>query len=292
MTIAIAIKVHDGIVLTADSAVTIGTQRPDGVLEQVAYVYNNANKICNLVKGLPVGAMFWGAASIGPASMASVFKDLRRQMTKVPPGPDGWHVDSEAWQIEEIAERLRRYLTERIAAVPGWAGSGGTLVAGHSVEQDLAESWVVEINRGVVQKPKRLDPSPEGVYGFANGEPEAFNRLLSGIPSGLAAGLAKGLKELGVPNDKVAEQVEKLVACVHQTSAANVIHPAMPMQDAIELADFLASTTRAYSRFTPGAATVGGPIDIAAITKHEGFKWVRRKHYFDQKYNVPQQDRR
>ena len=33
------------------------------------------------------------------------------------------------------------------------------------------------------------------------------------------------------------------------------------------------------------AAPVGGPIEIAGITKHEGFKWVRRKHYFDTAMN-------
>lgn len=35
----------------------------------------------------------------------------------------------------------------------------------------------------------------------------------------------------------------------------------------------------------PGANTVGGPIELAAITKHEGFKWVTRKHYFDEQLN-------
>jgi len=36
-----------------------------------------------------------------------------------------------------------------------------------------------------------------------------------------------------------------------------------------------------YSRFLPGAQIVGGPIEIAAITKHEGFKWISRKHYYE-----------
>ena len=27
------------------------------------------------------------------------------------------------------------------------------------------------------------------------------------------------------------------------------------------------------------------PIEIAAITKHEGFKWIMRKHYFDVRLN-------
>lgn len=31
--------------------------------------------------------------------------------------------------------------------------------------------------------------------------------------------------------------------------------------------------------------TVGGPIDVAIISKHDGFIWMKRKHYFDLKYN-------
>lgn len=31
--------------------------------------------------------------------------------------------------------------------------------------------------------------------------------------------------------------------------------------------------------------TVGGPIDVAIISKHDGFIWMKRKHYFDIKYN-------
>lgn len=31
--------------------------------------------------------------------------------------------------------------------------------------------------------------------------------------------------------------------------------------------------------------TVGGPIDVAIISKHDGFIWMKRKHYFDMKYN-------
>ena len=31
--------------------------------------------------------------------------------------------------------------------------------------------------------------------------------------------------------------------------------------------------------------TVGGPIDVAVITKGDGFVWVKRKHYFEAEYN-------
>lgn len=31
--------------------------------------------------------------------------------------------------------------------------------------------------------------------------------------------------------------------------------------------------------------TVGGPIDVAIISKCDGFIWLKRKHYFDRAYN-------
>ena len=38
-------------------------------------------------------------------------------------------------------------------------------------------------------------------------------------------------------------------------------------------------------RVTTDRETVGGPIDVAVITKGEGFVWVKRKHYFSPEYN-------
>jgi len=31
--------------------------------------------------------------------------------------------------------------------------------------------------------------------------------------------------------------------------------------------------------------TVGGPVDVALISKGEGFIWIKRKHYFDTELN-------
>jgi len=59
----------------------------------------------------------------------------------------------------------------------------------------------------------------------------------------------------------------------------------MPIQDAIDLAGFLVHAAIAFSRFLPGMQIVGGPIEIAAITKHKGFKWISRKHYYDYALN-------
>ena len=31
--------------------------------------------------------------------------------------------------------------------------------------------------------------------------------------------------------------------------------------------------------------TVGGPIDVAVISKGDGFIWIKRKHYFNKDLN-------
>jgi hypothetical protein len=59
----------------------------------------------------------------------------------------------------------------------------------------------------------------------------------------------------------------------------------MPKQDVIELAEALVSITAIERNASSQQATVGGPVDIALITKHEGFVWIKRKHYFDPALN-------
>lgn len=51
--------------------------------------------------------------------------------------------------------------------------------------------------------------------------------------------------------------------------------PAMPIQDAIGLTLFLVETTIGFVRFAVFLPkSVGGAVEIASITMHEGFRWV------------------
>jgi hypothetical protein len=38
-------------------------------------------------------------------------------------------------------------------------------------------------------------------------------------------------------------------------------------------------------KVTKNSETVGGPVDVAIITKNEGLIWVKRKHFFDIELN-------
>ena len=283
MTIAISLKVNDGLVLAADSASTLIEQSAEGVPGNVVNVYNHANKIANLRKGFAIGAVTWGAGSIGVASISTLLKDLRRRFTGDDPDHIEWTLDKDGYSIEEVASRLRAFMYEEkyAPAFEGWPKEDqpvlGFIVAGHAPGESLADEYQVLIADGACGPPVPLRPH-EAAGVTWNGEPEAITRLLLGFSAQLPAVLVDQLK---VP----PEQTAAIVDILRDSLERHFVHSAMPIQDAIDLAEFLVDLTIKVSRFAPGAPTVGGEIEIAAITTHEGFKWVRRKHYYSSEFN-------
>ena len=55
----------------------------------------------------------------------------------------------------------------------------------------------------------------------------------------------------------------------------------LPKDELASMAESLVNLTKFKRRVTPERETVGGPIDVAVITKGDGFVWVKRKHYFE-----------
>lgn len=292
MTIAISLKVGDGVVLGADSASSIVSDRG------VENVYFNGEKIFNLRKGLPIGAATYGLGGIALRSITSLARDLRERFTS---SDHEWHLNVATYSMEEVAQHLRTFFYEehyvptvhdtivrlqeeraRLAKdndepepaaliYPGM----GFIIAGFSANRPKPEVWEVQIDAaGNCGAPELIwNEESAGVVTY-RGQPAALDRLLYGYTGWT---LAKMI-DLGVSE---REAVDFLV------DFAPLAHAAMPIQDAIDLVDFLANTTCGFMRFMPGHPTVAGPIDLAAITKHEQFKWVRRKHYYPIDRNPP-----
>lgn len=59
----------------------------------------------------------------------------------------------------------------------------------------------------------------------------------------------------------------------------------LPKEEIAEMAEALANLTSFKRRVTPEAETVGGPIDVAVISKGDGLVWIKRKHYFAPELN-------
>ncbi len=146
------------------------------------------------------------------------------------------------------------------------------------------------------------------VMAFA--QPDVAHRFLYGVDDDLEAAIADyfGISFRDLPavlkqkvkgiGDKlsaeiataVEEHVESTKKHYFQTAGRAIKHSFfatieemvqfMPKQEMAELAEALVNITTLKRRVSQEQETVGGPIDVAVISRHEGFVWVKRKHYF------------
>jgi len=264
MTVIISVKINDGIVMASDSASTFG----------IGQTYLHADKIVNLIKGKPIGVMVTGSGSIGSESVSTLFKDLRARL-------DGstnhdWSL-GEDYTIEQVAHRVRTFLFEERAQKvdPLYML---LKVCGYSFGRPLPEIWEVRIQGENCEAPTQVSGEDRGGIRW-DGEYEPLNRLLLGMSDGLSGALIAA----GIPEAEANAAVFEVPA--HN---AGLLHlDAMPIQDAIDLARWLVQVTMGYQRFNvlQQPKTVGGSIELAAITKHEGFRWIERRHFYSATLN-------
>ena len=60
---------------------------------------------------------------------------------------------------------------------------------------------------------------------------------------------------------------------------------ALPVDEMAELAETLINLQSLKEKVTKPSETVGGPVDVAVITRSEGLVWIKRKHFFDSRLN-------
>jgi hypothetical protein len=275
LTIALSIKISDGIVLAADSAGTSTSTHTNGT--SIVRVYNNANKVLNLHKEIPVGIITWGNGSIGRETIATIVKDFRKQITD---GQNKIHPSN--YKIEDIAHQFYtfihdKYCNEYGSLPPDQLPYTGFTIAGYSSSENHPEEWSITL-ASVTPTPPTLQSKPEdsGRINWA-GKPEAISRLVNGV--------TMNLKNILLVEGYSDTEADKIAYTVSRNASAPIINDAMPIKDAIDIAEFLIDVTAKFGKYTLGDQSVGGPIEIAAITKHEGFKWVNRKLYFSNEFN-------
>ncbi len=159
--------------------------------QQIIYnVYNNANKVFNLYKNLPLGGVTWGLGAIGRASISTLIKDVRRRFVE---GTPEWRIDPNDYTIEDVAKKVRRFLYEEnyqplYSNLPQ-KPTLGFLVAGYSSGQALPESWKVLIAPDGCDEPEVIQKRDEDTGVYADGQPEAIARLILGYGTALPTAL-------------------------------------------------------------------------------------------------------
>lgn len=98
--------------------------------------------------------------------------------------------------------------------------------------------------------------------------------------------LLDGINGLKI-NDMVAPFVEDLDKYIRENYTDKLLGTVamLSKEDLADMAESLVKMTCLKRHVTTDDETVGGPVDVAVITKGDGFIWIKRKHYFDPSLN-------
>ncbi|MCT4612504.1 MAG: hypothetical protein N4A47_03955 [Clostridia bacterium] len=186
--------------------------------------------------------------------------------------------------------------------------STGVVIAGYGEKEIFPVLENIEIstmigNSVVYKKNDKIainERSDSYVHAFA--QKETVNTYLWGINDRYINSFDGIIKETVIPlsNDIGKDMVERILAN-WQKGIEKILADARtdnikPFMDAIRslpkselgnLAESLVDLTSIKRRFTINnlSNTVGGPIDVAIISKDDGFIWCKRKHYFEADLN-------
>jgi len=201
--------------------------------------------------------------------------------------------------------------------------STGLIIAGYGNSDSYPSVATIDVDglvNGHLKYSSVVDKAkinrPELGYAVSFAQTDVIERLLSGVDprfikktSGFLANSASTLAPLIVdsymPNGgkmkkkKEIEKIQQFLNTIEETYSSSTASEfkdefreefermiaLMPKLELIELAEALISITAIERKATSDEGTVGGPIDVAFITKHEGFVWIKRKHYFQANLN-------
>jgi hypothetical protein len=154
VTIAISVKVNDGIVLASDSATTVIHTSAETGKSELFNIYNHAKKIFRLHKDLPIAAITWGTGNIGPYSLKILTKEFR---TGLMSRQSSFQFDPQNYSIEDVAKRFKKFIFDdnyqSIFANQETKPFMGFMMAGYSSNKSLGELWRILIGNGECNGP-------------------------------------------------------------------------------------------------------------------------------------------
>lgn len=262
MSLGIVIKGPEGLVFAADSRVTlVAAPRPPAQGPAIPVTYDNAHKLLNFPMHDYVGAVTYGESVIGLRSAYSLLPEFESKLTNV------------RLPIDEFAAKLSKFFMEQWQAVPmpvppEYQGQGMTFaVGGFNKGEPYGRVYMFAIPTAPdpqLQHPNLTD------FGITwGGQREFVDRIIQGFDANLLS-IARNSLNL---NDLQVQQLRQALASLQMQVPVQILS----LQDCVDLAVFFIKTTISAQKLSVGIRGVGGPIDIATITRIEPFTWVQQK---------------
>src|SRR5690606_21401160 len=132
-----------------------------------------------------------------------------------------------------------------------------------------------------------IDPDIESTYVSAIEKTlKKYNTTIADIIGASNQGLSDAIR-----NNDNTPMIQELIQEINNIKQNTQISPTvdtvaiLSKEDLAEMAESLIYLTYLKRRISSSEESVGGPIDVAIITKGDGFIWKKRKHYFSEDLN-------
>ena len=231
--------------------------------------YDNATKLLQLSGIRNVGVVTYGIGAIGqkePRTAHSFLPELEEELSKEEIGQ---------LSVEDFAKRFSDFfMAQWKAKMPAeYSGPDMVFLIG-GFDEGAAYGKVYKVAIPSNPTPEEQSANQFGVTW--GGQLEYTNRLIKGFDPQLPV-IAKTFLNL------TDEQQVALEKHLEGALSAKIPYPFLPLQDCVNLSIFLIRTTMELQNWIVGVRGVGGAIDVATITRTDGFTPVQRKIIIGQK---------
>lgn len=265
MSLGIAFKGPEGIVLAADSRVTLTAQVP-GQNMLLPATYDNATKLLQITGQNYAGAVTYGLGAIGqqqPRTAHSFMPEFEEELR-----------GSQRLPVEEFAGKLSEFFVKQWGKeMPAnYQGPDMVFLVG-GYDEGMPYGRVFEVDIPSNPTPKEWNAGA-GTFGITwGGQREFTERLIQGFDDSLPL---VAQEFLGLPDDQ-DDQRDALREHLKGQLSVRIPYQFLPLQDCVDLAIFLIRTTMTIQTWLVGVRGVGGLIDVATITRTEGFRPIQQK---------------
>jgi len=255
MSLGIVVKGPEGLVLAAESRVTLTAEDHHG--NKVHVNFDNATKLLSFNSPHNyIGVVTYGQAAIGLRTPHSFVPELESELPE------------KRMKVSEFAKYLSDFFMKQWKSnMPSdYRGPNITfVVAGFNEGEPYGRVYLVEIPHN----PDPVEQSPDRFGITWGGQREIVDRLIQGYDHRLPQIISQTLR--------LDENQRRTLLDALKPLQMQIPLIAMPLQDCVDLAMFFIRTTIIAQKLTIGIRGCGGPIDVAIITRREGLKFIQRK---------------
>jgi len=265
MSLGLVVKVPEGLVLAAESRVTVTVADKQTGMPRGQAAYDNTTKLFSFKRLQDfIGVVTYGQAFIGKRTAYGYFTEFNERLSERPA--------KARMSVYDFARELSDFFKAKWDAEPPSALPAGMvqepmsfLVGGYNAEEPSGRIYLVVIP----DNPKPVEQSADNFGITYGGDIGIIYRLINGYDCSLQETIGQNLAK---------EQIEGL-----QLPFA---YDALPLQDAVDLAILLIRTTINVQKLAIMPRSCGGPIDVCTITSVDGLSYVQRKEITGEKHGA------